>query len=1215
MAKGKLSEDTIKFILEADSSQAQQEIHKTNKSIETLEQQKKKLLEQQAAMNRAHLTETKEYKDLTREIKKNEQSIANENLKLQELYKKLGTGSMTMSQLRKEAKNLQRQLDSTSQALQPQAYKQYADKLAEVRQRMAELSATAKPLQEKFGSQSFFKGLFGGTFDVSSIKNVVAGSGIFAAISIAFSQIAQVAQAAFEKVKWFYDFNVQVEEARRLTREFIGTTTEKLTHVQSQISAIAKQLGKEYKDVLGSVDVLMNQFDLTEQEAIDNIKDGIQAGADVNGTFLSQIQQYAPAFRDAGVPVKDLVALITQTRSGIFNERGMAMIQTATNRIRTMSTATQKALDDIGISSKQLEANLVSGKTSIVQAVQLISKRITELPENSRQVGEVMKDVFGKTASNEGMKMIDTIAHISTNMDDLKAVTGEYGELERKQIETQAELNEKLSDMFGIGKGGFEEMTTKASIFILRGLIKTIDYCKNLYDELGAVRSVVELVKVAFDTAFKLIELGFYAIIDVVKLAAGVIKGFANIVEGAFTLDFSQVEKGWKQVTGSFVKTFEELSKDANDVGTRWGDNVIKSINKVVGKKKINKPTIEGGTLEDIIIKGKRKKKKGETGNGGEKNTGAKSKQTNPDDLATKQFTHDRSQDLEAAKRSYDEDLNALRQALAQKRLTQEQYNAYASALNIQHQNNLLAIEQSYQQRAQGLAIKDAAKKKTLLEQQDKAVADQQQAANNTYIEAEKQYYDALEKIQAAAPTAPQTLQQECDAKLLLLDGYYQASLQLAQDDAERQKQVTASYEAAKAAIVADYARKAEEEKARARQEYGLDTFEDQYAAQAAKRKADYDKGIIDRQQYDQAMANLDQQAEEHRLQIRQQYGLASQQELYNAELEQLKMHLQNKEISELEYEEAVKNLKISKMKEAFDYYSNLSTGAVQALQQAEEANVDAKYDAEIEAAKNAGKDTTELEKKKADEKLKIQKKYADVNFAIKASQIIADTATSIMRAYGELGPIAGTVAAALMGVTGAAQLAAANAERQKVKKMSLNGAGGAGASGTRVATGLESGGSIDIEREQDGRRFHAAYDPMKRGFVDRPTVIVGEGSYGHSREWVASNAAVENPTVAPIIDIIDRAQRAGTIRTLDMNKFLIQQTQGRVTGGSISPSLHESSSPSPIGDGRGEALIQRLTTILDRIANDGISASVALDEIDRKQQLRDRSRKFGSKN
>lgn len=586
-------------------------------------------------------------------------------------------------------------------------------------------------------------------------------------------------------------------------------------------------------------------------------------------------------------------------------------------------------------------------------------------------------------------------------------------------------------------------------------------------------------------------------------------------------------------------------------------------------------------------------------------------KTVNPDDVASRKFSHDRQQDLEEAKRSYEEDLNALNEALAQKRLTQEQYNAYISALNIEHQNNLLAIEKSYQEKANNLVIKDDAKKKAIKEQQNKAVADQQQAAYNAYVEAEKQYYDALEKIQETAPAKPQTLQEECDAKLLVLDGYYKAALQRAIEDGERQKEVTEAYEKAKAAIVADYAKKAEEEKARARQEYGLDTFEDQYAARRKKIENDT---LLNEQERQQALTNLDRQAEEHRLQIRQQYGLVTQQELYNSELEQLKMHLQNKEISEEEYEEAVKNMKIAKMKEAFDYYSNLAGGAVQALQQAEEANVDAKYDAEIEAAKKAGKDTTELEKKKADEKLKIQKKYADVNFAIKASQIIADTATSIMKAYADLGPIAGSIAAALMGVTGVAQLAAANAERQKVKRMSLNGAGGASsASGTRVVTGLESGGSIDVEREQDGKRFHADYDPYRRGFIDKPTVIVGEGGYGRSREWVASNAAVENPTVAPFLNIIDQAQRAGNIRTLDMNKFLLHQAQGRAAGGYITPSA-PTSQPMPTVINHRDEYNKELLETLKELRNNGIRSYVALDDFDAQQKLRNQVRRIASK-
>ena len=589
-----------------------------------------------------------------------------------------------------------------------------------------------------------------------------------------------------------------------------------------------------------------------------------------------------------------------------------------------------------------------------------------------------------------------------------------------------------------------------------------------------------------------------------------------------------------------------------------------------------------------------------------------------PDEITTKNFSSARRNEVDNANTAYQKDLNNLNMMLTQKKISQEQYDITVTTLKTQHASNLLLIEENYYNKSQSLGFKDAAKKKELVSSQQKNVTQAEQGLAESRIAAEEKYQELMNKIaEQGAVKQTLTLQEERDVKLDFLNGYYQAALQLAKQNGEDTNNVETAYQTARQNILKEYADKElakvkelEEQKAQARQEYGLDTFEDQYAARRKKIENDT---LLNEQDRQQALTNLDQQAEEHRLQIRQQYGLASQQELYNAELEQLKMHLQNKEISEEEYEEAVKNMKIAKMKEAFDYYSNLTSGAAQALQQAEIANVDAKYDAEIEAAKNAGKDTTELEKKKANEKLKIQKKYADVNFAIQAAQIIASTASAIAKTFSELGFPAGIPAAALMGITGAAQLAAALAERNKVKRMTLSGAGSsASASGARVATGLESGGSIDIERRQDGKMFRADYNPDRRGFIDKPTVLVGEGGYGHSKEWVASNAAVENPTIAPFIDIIDRAQRAGTIRTLDMNKFLVQQAQGRASGGYVTPTVNDVRGV--VKDSYKDTLIERLTDVLDRLSSDGIPASVSLNEIEQKQQLQDKARRFGSK-
>ncbi len=1216
----KIKEDHVALVIDAKTDKAQQELRQLERATQDLSKEMKARQNRMLDLEAAGKKETAEYKRLQAEVKNYSNQIADNNKKLRELRSAMDVNAMTMSQLKKHAKELQTALNNTSKAANPKEYEHLASQLRSVNGRMSELRRDASGLTDSMGKQSSgIMGKFEGMF--SSISG-----GWTKLVGVATAAVASIS-AVIEGAKWWYNYNVEIEEAQRLTREFFNIQGDELVHTQSQISALASQMGKDYKEVLGTVESLTNQYGISTTEAINAIKDGLQAGADLNGTFLSQIQQYGPAFSDAGGAVNDLVASITQTRSGIFNEAGMGLIQTATNRIRTMSSATQSALNSIGISSKQLEADLISGKTSILEAIKMISGKIKELPENSMQVGQVMKAVFGKTASNEGMKLVKTLADMSTNMEELKGVTGEYGELQREEVDAQAELNEKMSKFFGLGEHGFDELTMKAKIFGVKALSKIIDYTVkiinyfiDLYNESKVFRAGIEHIKNNFKSTWEVFKFGVYLVIDGFKGMGRMAKAWAKVIEGAFSFDVDKITTGIKGLWDAYKDTWVEIGNDAKKMAANVRDNFIEAIKNTGSNKKVahlsvdvtpevknhaaNKSGSGGGgksTIENGIkdSKKKTKTKKDKTKKG-----------PDPDEVAAKLFSHDRAQDLDAEKRSYDKSLNALKEALAKKSLTQEQYSAYVAALNIQHQNKLLDIEKAYLQRSENLVFKDAAKKKALQEGQAKAVADQQQAANTAYIEAEKEYYESLEKIQESAPAKPQTLKEECDAKLLLLDGYYQASLQRAKENGEREKDVVKAYEAAKAAIIVDYAKKAEEQKAQARQEYGLDTFEDQYTARRKKIEED---SVLNEQDRQQALTLLDQQAEEHRLQIRQQYGLASQQELYNAELDQLKMHLQNKEISEEEYEEAVKNMKIAKMKEAFDFYSNLSSGAVQALQQAEEANVDAKYDAEIEAAKKAGKDTTELEKKKADEKLKIQKKYADVNFAIKASQIIADTSVSIMKALSELGPIAGPIAAALMGITGAAQLAAANAERQRVKRMSLSGAGGsASASGARVATGLESGGTIDVERKQDGKMFRADYDPDRRGFIDKPTVLVGEGGYGHSKEWVASNAAVENPTVAPFIDIIDRAQRAGTIRTLDMNKFLVQQAQGRASGGYVTPTVNDVRGV--VKDSYKDTLIERLTDVLDRLSVDGIPASVSLNEIEQKQQLQDKARRFGSK-
>lgn len=1389
MANKHLSEDQIQYTVDVKTSKAQQEIHKLEVQSASLRNENKQRLQQMIKLEASGKKETEQYKNLAASYKDTGRQIRELSSRIQEQTRSLDINAMTMSQLKKQSKYLQKELDNVSKALNPQQYSALEKNIQTVNARISELKQNAKNFKELFASDDY-NNFFLGQLGIKTLELVArVGKSIAGEFSETIDKSVELAESAdgvvhaFEKIGTedylqtlreatkgtvsdielmkaavkAKDFRIPLEDLGKYLSFAQLKAQQTGQSLDYMVDSIVTGLGRQSPQILDNLGLSAAEISEKTKETGDFMK-GVATIVEKNlaqagETYISaadraarrtvELENAQLSLGKALVPIKEeftdiygqiqigvinairfivkhrdtlmilvkAVGLLTATYLSYVTAQKIAHLWSlraiAVSKLKAAAAAVENAMLQLSILrhavlnktmttsiALQKAFNVVlklspwgvvlGGITLVVGALLMFSKRADTATivqkklnaihdEANRKVEEerIKIEMLTRRIHDNSLSLDERRAAISALQKIVPDYTAKLSKEGRVYDENTAALTRYINALKekALLEGAKEELKKlgqqKASLVIQQNKQKK---------ELGAAKQEQtqftqqnagrpQTSQGAVAPAFTFAAMGYSG--NVSTLTKKVEQTGKEIKAVDASIDAISKEFGKKMFTsessptskvGTVGAQIDAITKKidllkAKRLDIKIGDTKgLKAIDSQIAELEQRKASLEYSSPQ----KSKKKKKK------------KKEHKKNPDDIASRKFSHDRQQDLEEAKRSYQEDLNALNEALAQKRLTQEQYDAYISALNIEHQKNLLTIEKSYQEKANNLVIKDAAKKKAIKEQQNKAVAGQQQAADNAYIEAEKQYYDALAKIQETAPAKPQTLQEECDAKLLVLDGYYKAALQRAIEDGGKQKEVTEAYEKAKAAIVADYAKKIEEEKARALQEYGLDTFTDQLAARRKKIDEDFTKGLLNEEQYQQAITNLEKQAEEqrlqirqqyglasqkelynteneqlkehlrqglitqeeyeeavknlkrqaeeHRLQIRQQYGLVSQQELYNAELEQLKMHLQNKEISEEEYEEAVKNMKIAKMKETFDYYSNLSSGAVQALQQAEMANVDAKYDAEIEAARNAGKDTTELEKKKANEQLKIQKKYADINFAIKASQIVADTSVSIMKALGELGPIAGPIAAALMGITGAAQLAAANAERQKVKRMSLNGAGGASsASGTRVVTGLESGGSIDVEREQDGKRFHADYDPYRRGFIDKPTVIVGEGGYGRSREWVASNAAVENPTVAPFLNIIDQAQRAGNIRTLDMNKFLLQQAQGRAAGGYITPSA-PTLQPMPTVINHRDEYNKELLETLKELRNNGIRSYVALDDFDAQQKLRNQVRRIASK-
>ena len=559
---------------------------------------------------------------------------------------------------------------------------------------------------------------------------------------------------------------------------------------------------------------------------------------------------------------------------------------------------------------------------------------------------------------------------------------------------------------------------------------------------------------------------------------------------------------------------------------------------------------------------------------------------------------------------------DSYQQMLDEKIISQEEFDALMAMAAVKSAETRLKLEQEQAAKISAMSFKTEQDRVKAIADASEHVSDAEHSLANARIKEQQTLNKNIDQlIKSGAKGQELTLDQQEEAELTALDLYLKAALQMVGDNTEKANAIWEAYWDAVFGISHKYAEKREKDLASTRKGLGLVSSEEELQQQLKELKDALDKKHITEEEYQKKSLQLTIESEKAR---RDAVGLSTYKQDLQLRLMALKEALDQGLLMENEYNAKVRDAKISSWKEQFDYWSNLASNAFESLQQAEIDNSAAKYDILISQAKKAGQDTTALEEEKEAKQLEIQKKYADVNFAVKVSQIIADTAVSIMRAYAELGPIAGSISAALMGVIGAAQIASANAEREKIRNLTAGNSGTASAGSTRVLTGREKGGYITVRRRQDGKLFSdVEVDPSRRGYIDRPTVIVGEGA--RSKEWVASNAAVENPTVSPILDIIDRAQRAGSIRTLDLNRVIRSRLAGYADGGDIASSRHlrrrqrDTADTVAIPDS-GISTLEHLDETLRSLQRDGIPASVALTELDRKRELRDRARKIGSK-
>lgn len=302
----------------------------------------------------------------------------------------------------------------------------------------------------------------------------------------------------------------------------------------------------------------------------------------------------------------------------------------------------------------------------------------------------------------------------------------------------------------------------------------------------------------------------------------------------------------------------------------------------------------------------------------------------------------------------------------------------------------------------------------------------------------------------------------------------------------------------------------------------------------------------------------------------------------YKATMEQLKILYATDKDNYAAYQAAKQQATIafceelsSQFQAAYNTINQIMSAAssyFSAAQEYETAMVKKKYEKQITAAGKNQKKVKKLQEKQAKEEAAIKSKYNKKAVKIQIAQSIASTALAAINAYSSAAqvPIVGYI---LGPIAAAAALAAGMIQIAAIKKQA---------------------------QAQEAGYYKGGYTGGSR--YTREAGVVHEG------EFVANHKAVSNPSVRPMLDFIDKAQKNNTVGSLTAEDISRQLGQGG--NAVVTPVVNVTTDNEDLRQSLDETreVNERLLTIIEK---DGINVKFPMDSFHREykhfQRLNDR--------
>lgn len=364
------------------------------------------------------------------------------------------------------------------------------DSLNQMKGRIKETQKDLQDINKELQGGKF--GQFGSIIDTIGQKMGVTGNLtelLTSKTALMTAGIGAAAAAIGKSTEAWVKYNAELAKQDQMTTVTTGLKGDDADRMTDKMRALSDTYKVDFREAINAANTLMSQFGESGDSAIQLIKDGMQGMIQGDGgKLLSMIQQYAPAFRDAGVSASQLVAVIQNSEGGIFTDQNMQAIVMGIKNIRLMTKGTSDALAQLGIDGQKMSEQMSNGTLTVFDALKKVATELQTVDSNSKTAGEVMQTVFGRQGAMAGTNLAKAIESLNTNLEETKKQTGEVGEAFADLQEANEKLNVAIREAFSYD--GWEQMATGIKAKLVTALAEVVGWLGKIREMLTGENTV-----------------------------------------------------------------------------------------------------------------------------------------------------------------------------------------------------------------------------------------------------------------------------------------------------------------------------------------------------------------------------------------------------------------------------------------------------------------------------------------------------------------------------------------------------------------------------------------------------------------------------------------------------------------------------------------------------------------------------------------------------